>query len=400
MPRNWPGVGGERAMSQGISWAKSRRVLSILALGIVVLIVAAGCSTGAASRPRTPTPSPLPTTAPTQPLSPTETQISGAATSLIDPAIAAAVDELLDGSDGVYGVVLMEPDGSLLYSRNANTPFIAASLYKLVLMADIYEQRERGDLKFSDKVTLEEEYFPLWNEAPDPYFPLTYIGSKVTVEEALFATGAYSSNVSARALLTLSSPEELDRMAKKLGLVDTHMFVDPLELPEWPPMASGDTLPNQTDEALRFIDAAALDGPVNITTPSDMCLFFSMLMKGEIVNPHVSQEIFATLEQQKIGDRFPMLLPEGTRLVHKTGNLESVVHDVGIIYGPDGPVLLAAMAEGQSDDDVAYLIIQRLAAIAYGDLDVLPITASPVGGSTEPPLSAPASVTPIPSPSP
>jgi beta-lactamase class A len=178
------------------------------------------------------------------------------------------------------------------------------------------------------------------------------------------------------------------------------MFVDPLELPEWPPMASGDTLPNQTDEALRFIDAAALDGPVNITTPSDMCLFFSMLMNGEIVNPHVSQEIFATLEQQKIGDRFPMLLPEGTRLVHKTGNLESVVHDVGIIYGPDGPVLLAAMAEGQSDDDVAYLIIQRLAAIAYGDLDVLPITASPVGGSTEPPLSAPASVTPIPSPSP
>jgi len=60
------------------------------------------------------------------------------------------------------------------------------------------------------------------------------------------------------------------------------------------------------------------------------------------------------------------------------------VHDVGIIYGPNGPVILAAMAEGQADDDVAYQAIQRLASIAYGDLDILPLTASPVGGMDVP----------------
>jgi beta-lactamase class A len=274
----------------------------------------------------------------------------------------------------------MRPDGTVTYSRNATTPFIAASLYKLILMVEIYQQREQGDLDFADKVTLDQEYFPLWNEAPDPYFPLDFIGAEITIEEALFATGAYSSNTSARALITLTSPEELDRTAQELGLLDTHLFVDPAELENWPPTASADTLPDETDEALRFIDASAADGPVNITTPSDMCLFFSKLMRGEIVNPHVSQEIFAILEQQKIGDRFPMLLPDGTRLVHKTGNLDQVVHDVGIIYGPKGPIILAAMAEGQADDDVAYQMIQRLASIAYGDLDVLPMTASPVGG--------------------
>jgi beta-lactamase class A len=318
----------------------------------------------------------VPTQGTTLPSSP----IAVAATPELDPNVAAAVDKLLAGADGVYGVVLMKPDGKLLYSRNATTPFIAASLYKLILMAEIYQQRERGDIEFTDTVALEEEYFPLWNETPDPYFPLTYIGADVTIEEAVFATGAYSSNVSARALLTLTSPEELERTAQELGLSDTHMFVDIAELENWPPTGSTDMLLDQADDAFSFIEAAAVDGPVNITTPNDMCLYFTKLMRGEIVNPHVSQEIFGILEQQKIGDRFPMLLPEGTRLVHKTGNLEHVVHDVGIIYGPNGPVILAALAEGQTNDELAYQVIQRLASIAYGELNVLPLTASPVGG--------------------
>jgi beta-lactamase class A len=354
-----------------------------LATGLLVALVVAGCSAGAASRPPTPTPSPFPTATPTQTTTPAASPAAAPGTPTVDPTIAAAVDELLFGVDGVYGVVLMRPDGSVLYSRNAKTPFIAASLYKLVLMVEIYEQREDGDLKFDDTLVMEEEYFPLWTETPDPYFPLTYIGAEVTIEEALFATGAYSSNVAARALLSLTNDRELDKTARELGLADTHMFVDPPELDNWPPTASADTAPEQTEEALRFIDASAIDGPVNITTPSDMCLFFSKLMKGQIVSPQVSQQIFATLEQQKIGDRFPMLLPDGTRLVHKTGNLDRVVHDVGIIYRPDGPVILAAMAEAQTDDDVAYQVIQRLASIAYGDVNVLPLTASPVGGMIE-----------------
>jgi beta-lactamase class A len=367
-------------MSRRLAPAMFQRPFPILAVVLVVTIVAAACSTGAASRPPTPTPSPNPTMVPTQGTTLPSSPIAVAATPELDPNVAAAVDKLLAGADGVYGVVLMKPDGKLLYSRNATTPFIAASLYKLILMAEIYQQRERGDIEFTDTVALEEEYFPLWNETPDPYFPLTYIGADVTIEEALFATGAYSSNVSARALLTLTSPEELERTAQELGLSDTHMFVDIAELENWPPTGSTDMLLDQADDAFSFIEAAAVDGPVNITTPNDMCLYFTKLMRGEIVNPHVSQEIFGILEQQKIGDRFPMLLPEGTRLVHKTGNLEHVVHDVGIIYGPNGPVILAALAEGQTNDELAYQVIQRLASIAYGESKVLPLTASPVGG--------------------
>jgi hypothetical protein len=52
-------------------------------------------------------------------------------------------------------------------------------------------------------------------------------------------------------------------------------------------------------------------------------------------------------------------------MAHKTGNLDHVVHDVGVIFAPDGPVILAAMIEAPPDDARATELIQRLALIAY-----------------------------------
>ena len=80
------------------------------------------------------------------------------------------------------------------------------------------------------------------------------------------------------------------------------------------------------------------------------------------------------MRDQAVDDRFPCLLPLGVEMAHKTGNLDHVVHDVGIIWRPEGPVLLIAMIEDPPDDAEATLVIQRLAAIAYG-VDPVPSMA-------------------------
>src|SRR3954466_12201370 len=46
-------------------------------------------------------------------------------TIFVVPEVAAAVDKLLDGQRGVYGIVLTRPDGSFAYQHNADTPFVA-----------------------------------------------------------------------------------------------------------------------------------------------------------------------------------------------------------------------------------------------------------------------------------
>jgi beta-lactamase class A len=347
---------------------------------LVVTVLAVAC--GGDSQTTTPTPiAPTPITN----LIPQASAVASPspATAQASISVAATIDKLLRNEDGVYGIVLMKPDGTVIYSRNANTPFIAASLYKLVLMAEIYQQREDGELAMDQTIVILDEFFPPDEEGIDTYFDTTFIGTEVTVEEALFATGAYSSNVAARALLTLTNQASLERAAHDLGLVDTHLFVDPGTMRDWPPSPSPDTSEAQTDEAIQFVISSAIDGPVNLTTPHDMSLFFSKLIAGKVVNRRVSHEILDTLGQQMVDDRFPTLLPAGTRLVHKTGNLDHVVHDVGIIYCPNGPIILAAMAEGTSNDDVATEVIQQLAMIAYRANEAPIVAASPVGGMTE-----------------
>jgi hypothetical protein len=112
-----------------------------------------------------------------------------------------------------------------------------------------------------------------------------------------------------------------------------------------------------------------------------MARYFQLLLNGKIVSKTASAEILDILKTQMVDNRFPVLLPAGTEMAHKTGDLDHVVHDVGVIYAPSGPVILVSMAEGDSNDDIPIEIEQRLALIAYGDFDVPPIDLASADGA-------------------
>jgi len=304
------------------------------------------------------------------------TEVSSSASPVTAPPdrVVSAIDALVGEERGIYGIVLMHPDGSVFYNRNADMPFVSASLYKLILLADVCRAIDGGVLAPDAPLYIEPEFF---NERDgwDPFFDPSYKGMYTTVQEAMYAAGAYSSNVAAKALLTVTSTEELNATAEDLGMTGTFLFTDPEKTPTWPPIADADTTSADAADARQFVLSYATDGKVNLTTPMDMAHYFSLLMNGEIYNDRVSAMITAILQVQMIDDRFPALLPPGTELVHKTGNLDHVVHDVGVIYAPAGPVILAALVEAPSNDERATQIVQRLALIAYGILDVPPVTA-------------------------
>jgi beta-lactamase class A len=193
----------------------------------------------------------------------------------------------------------------------------------------------------------------------------------------LFAAGAYSSNVAAKMLLSLTTHESLATESDLLGMTNTHLFVDPTTLPNWPPAAAPDSSDADIAAATAFDLNDAANGTTNLTTPADIAHYFQLLLDGKIVSRAASEEILDILKTQMVDNRFPVLLPAGTEMAHKTGDLDHVVHDAGVIYAPDGPVILVSMAEGDSNDDIPIEIEQRLALIAYGDLDIPPIDLAP-----------------------
>jgi beta-lactamase class A len=276
----------------------------------------------------------------------------------------------------------MQPDGSIEYQRNADVPFVAASLYKLILLVNIYEKREAGKISFDQELELLPEYFPDPDDFADGYYDRDLSGTLASIDELMYATATFSSNVAAHALLSLTDPASLDLTTIELGLEQTFLFIDVSTIVPWQTTPESSTADLAAAEA--FIQATTDGELINVTTPRDMARFFQLLLDGNVVNARVSADLLATLKQQMVDDRFPYLLPYPTDMAHKTGNLDHVVHDVGVIWTPQGPVILAAMVENPPDDDRATQIVQRLALIAYGEYDVPPFTDVAVPEASEP----------------
>lgn len=307
-----------------------------------------------AQTPLTATRTVSPTAVPTLPSDPPQ-----------NAAVADVVDRLLAGQTGIYGIVITKPGTPALYRRNADLPFLTASLYKLVLLADIYAGIERGVLDPDLALTLHRDYFPGADEPVDGIYGEDAIGTSIPISEALFMTGAFSSNVASHALLSLTDNRSLEATARALGMRRTYFSVDPRELPDWPPvdLRSGDLA--ELRQAVAFVETQAAGGPLMLTTPRDITTFFDKLMTGLVINARVSGLILEILKQQAVADRFPCLLPLDTPMAHKTGNIDHVVHDAGVIWTPTGPVILVAMIEDAEDDQVAAWSIQQLALVAY-----------------------------------
>lgn len=316
-----------------------------------------------------------PTNTPTVP--PTPEFIDGIPTS---PEQLAATN-LLQGEEGVYGISVLGQNGRVLAAHNSHLPFVTASTYKLLVMADILSKVEAGELSLDTMYTLEPALFVAGGG--DMYFSNDEAGTQASLKDLLFAAGAYSSNVAGLTMLTLTTTDSLRQTAEKIGMNETWILSDPMTLPIWPPKAAADTTQADADAARAYIESSAALGPVNISTPFDMATYMLRLSNNQLISPFVSEQILEILKENLIRDRLPYLQPEGVTVVDKPGNLDDVVNDVGILYLPDGSVRSAALLSfGVPDDDHATQVEQRLALVASSNFDLPPYYANAAGTPT------------------
>jgi beta-lactamase class A len=279
-----------------------------------------------------------------------------------------AANDLLSGQEGVYGFVVMEADGFVVSSYNSRTPFVTASTYKVVLMADILKRIEQGELSLEEEVYMDPALFD--KSGGDMYFLWEDAGSYKPISELLYAVGAWSSNVSALTLLTLTTPDALNETAHEIGMTQTYLFANPYELPYWPPQPGMDSSQTDIDLVTSYIvESYEEEGWVNITTPYDMAVYQVGLINGTVVSAWVSEQIVAILLDNTIRDRLPAYLWD-IPVADKPGNLTGAVNDTGILFLESGPRGVAAYSAGIVDEAQATEILALLGLIAAGSTDV------------------------------
>lgn len=241
-----------------------------------------------------------------------------------DKGLNDAIDDALAGTHGTYAVVVKDLATGATYTRNADRKFATASLYKLWVMGETYHQIAEGkfteDTEMHDTVESLNKTFGIASESAE----LKDGEFTMTVQQAL------------EKMITISHNYAAYLLTKKIKPANMQTFLNAHNL------------------------SHSKVGPDPTSTPSDIAAFLEKLYTKQLGTPEHTQKMLDLLAAQELNDRIPKYLPKGTKVMHKTGELDRVKHDVGIVSGPTGDYILVLMSE--STDQLA--AAERLANIS------------------------------------
>ena len=80
--------------------------------------------------------------------------------------------------------------------------------------------------------------------------------------------------------------------------------------------------------------------------------------------PASDQAMVEILLRQTDKCKLPLLLPSNTVIAHKTGELDGIEHDAGIIFGQP-PYILTIMTAGLPDEEKGRQTIATLSRLVY-----------------------------------
>jgi beta-lactamase class A len=103
------------------------------------------------------------------------------------------------------------------------------------------------------------------------------------------------------------------------------------------PYITNDLLPNMG------IENTDISEEYPTTTSEDVSSLLKDIYYGDILTTKSNIALLDLLKSQEINDRLPAWLPKNTIVAHKTGDLNSIIHDAGIIYSPKGPYILSIL---------------------------------------------------------
>jgi beta-lactamase class A len=209
-----------------------------------------------------------------------------AAPDIPDSKLQAIVNDVVGSQAGVWGVAVKKLDTGQFASYNLDTQQVTASLYKLWVLAELYRQDRTGTTKVDGTDGLRSYAEPMIQQ---------------------------SSNEAAVYLVNTLGPDNINNTLRNLGLSKSL-------LNWWDP--NGD----------------------NLTTPRDVMHLLQLMATSRLVDTRASQDMINIMLDQAHNDLLPQGLPGGTPFAHKTGSLDFLMHDAGIVYSPAGPYLIVCMS--------------------------------------------------------
>lgn len=201
------------------------------------------------------------------------------------------------------------PSGKpILY--NADRKVKTASVVKFPILVHVAMSVTEGSLSWEMPLTLTEE------EKVGGSGVLTALraGLKLTLWDTCVLMTIVSDNTATNMVIEALGAEVINRRMRDLGLEQTTLFRKAYS-PDTP---------------------ASLEYGLGVTTPNEMLHLLTLVSENGIADASARSAILEIMEKQNYRDMLPRFLPTDWHYAGKTGGLDQVRNDVGIMTDPQG----------------------------------------------------------------
>ena len=236
------------------------------------------------------------------------------------PATIDAITDLVnDTPEGTtVGVSLRDLETDEVFALNGEHDFPSASTIKILILAGLAEAVANGRLSLDDRlpapadIRLTGSGVINWLDAD----------LELTLRDHAWLMTAISDNTTSNVLMNAIGIPEINALGERLHVGATRLgrnFMD-RNIPPGPAK-----------------NRATADGLVNILTA---------IWQDRIATPELCAWMRSCLADQQHRDRLPRHLPDGVRYAGKTGSVDGIAHDCGVLSGEHGTVIVAVLTQG------------------------------------------------------
>lgn len=232
------------------------------------------------------------------------------------------------------GIFLIDTDTGSYVDINGDATIAAASTIKLPILVAFFQAVDQGRIKLDDMLTMEESNIAEGSGNMQFRRPGTKYRALQTARKMIIISDNTATNM---LIEELGGAKVLNQLFQSWGLKNT-VINNPL------PDLSG----------------------TNTTTPKDLINLISQVNQGGLVSLKSRDRLFGIMEKTQNNSLLPRGIGRGSLIAHKTGNLKSVLADVGMIDLMNGKrYLLAVLAKRPDNDQDAVNLIRRISKKTY-----------------------------------
>lgn len=278
---------------------------------------------------------------------------------LVWKADAASLDERIQATiqafQGTVSIYAKNLDTGKTYGLREDQPVRTASTIKLPIMVALFRAVYDGKAKWSETLLLRDEdkvsgSGVLHELSGGVRLPLGDVMHLMIVVSDNTATNLIIDRITADAV-----NEEMDRygLTRTRSLRKVRGDGNALKAP------AGWSKAGRLEENQRF--------GLGISTPHEMVILLERIAQGQAVNAQSSKEMIEVLKRQQYKDGIGRRLG-GIEVASKSGALDALRSDVGIVFAKQGRIAIAITVDGMpkvdySADNVGNILIADLSKI-------------------------------------